>query len=478
MPIIILPEADCNSSRCGICNQYLSVGPIFMNSNYKPVCGRCQLSDGSKFTATFYETIGKKISFPCRNDRYGCDIRLPWDSVPSHEKICNFQPMKCPALKCNDEIGKEQVQKHFRKFHPELIMNTNEFKLLRTSNDNNTNRLYICNNKEYLVQIANNQETNFFNILSFEEMKEKRFYDIVINEGKKNSTTHRKKVEIRTYEERNHNYSKMTEIDYNTISKLLGENIFCQFTISRKESCSIDPLNTRLLSNLECPVCFDYMKPPIFMCDRAHCICESCKSKITECPSCREPLKQSRNFALEKITNDVLYPCKNRTEGCCFNGKIDELGPHERSCSASDFFSKNMTCPIQISTKCCWVGSINNIVEHMRNRHESNYLILGNSYKLKWCRVTELVYFTMYNGDIFRITLNFGNTVGFRTRIWPIGKRKCDYKFIMKITKNENDFLALSKGCGGNISHINRSVVKHYIQNNEVTVRINIMEQL
>ena len=39
---------------------------------------------------------------------------------------------------------------------------------------------------------------------------------------------------------------------------------------------------------LECPVCLETAKAPIFMCQQQHLICFKCRPRLTLCPECRE----------------------------------------------------------------------------------------------------------------------------------------------------------------------------------------------
>ena len=41
-----------------------------------------------------------------------------------------------------------------------------------------------------------------------------------------------------------------------------------------------------LEKELECPVCMDISRPPIYQCEEGHIICSACKPLLTQCPSC------------------------------------------------------------------------------------------------------------------------------------------------------------------------------------------------
>ena len=45
-------------------------------------------------------------------------------------------------------------------------------------------------------------------------------------------------------------------------------------------------------TELECPVCFETVSSPIFMCSEMHLICSSCYPRLKKCPECREKYKK------------------------------------------------------------------------------------------------------------------------------------------------------------------------------------------
>lgn len=63
-------------------------------------------------------------------------------------------------------------------------------------------------------------------------------------------------------------------------------------------------MSADLASFFECPVCFDYVLPPILQCQSGHLVCSSCRTKLTCCPTCRGSLGNIRNLAMEKV---VIY---------------------------------------------------------------------------------------------------------------------------------------------------------------------------
>ncbi|XP_039894097.1 E3 ubiquitin-protein ligase Siah2 isoform X3 [Simochromis diagramma] len=69
--------------------------------------------------------------------------------------------------------------------------------------------------------------------------------------------------------------------------------------------------SSELTALFECPVCFDYVLPPILQCQAGHLVCNQCRQKLSCCPTCRGPLTPSiRNLAMEKVASTLPFPCK------------------------------------------------------------------------------------------------------------------------------------------------------------------------
>ena len=67
----------------------------------------------------------------------------------------------------------------------------------------------------------------------------------------------------------------------------------------------MDILTLDLLPELECPVCLEYMLPPITMCENGHNICSTCKPKLLKCPTCSGAVMNVRNKSLENLAKKV-----------------------------------------------------------------------------------------------------------------------------------------------------------------------------
>jgi E3 ubiquitin-protein ligase SIAH1 len=123
-----------------------------------------------------------------------------------------------------------------------------------------------------------------------------------------------------------------------------------------------------LYSQLECPVCMEYMRPPIVLCANGHNICDTCKQKVPHCPTCRQQFLNTRNVALEKVAAELKYPCMYRDYGCREMYKLDLIGGHKEKCQ---FIPQ--PCPVSklnIGT-CSWLGIRSKINSHLKQAHNN-----------------------------------------------------------------------------------------------------------
>lgn len=122
-----------------------------------------------------------------------------------------------------------------------------------------------------------------------------------------------------------------------------------------------------LLKDLECPICGDYMHPPIRQCIMGHSFCNGCFNRTLICGECRQPKSSGRSYALESLHSKLHFPCKNRDDGCTFASPGVSIKKHEESCL---FGFK--ACPLRMIDDCQWMGQPKNIVVHCMERHPTN----------------------------------------------------------------------------------------------------------
>jgi len=134
--------------------------------------------------------------------------------------------------------------------------------------------------------------------------------------------------------------------------------------------CFTDRLSMDLLGVLECPVCLEYMVPPISLCESGHSICDQCRPQLPVCPTCRKPfLAKTRNIALESIADDLDYPCRN--DGCFEIYPVQIITQHEAVCPHRPF-----ECPLSQGAHCAWKGPLRLMKQHVKEVH-GRYMRVG-----------------------------------------------------------------------------------------------------
>nr|CAD7457887.1 unnamed protein product [Timema tahoe] len=120
-----------------------------------------------------------------------------------------------------------------------------------------------------------------------------------------------------------------------------------------------------LLSIFECPVCLEYIVPPLTGCENGHYVCDSCRPRVRCCPLCRGPIGESRNYRLEALAQELKYPCRNTERGCSQRLVAGKVNQHERSCNYRLYH-----CPLRHVTRCGWTGVKGKVCSHMSSSHE------------------------------------------------------------------------------------------------------------
>lgn len=131
----------------------------------------------------------------------------------------------------------------------------------------------------------------------------------------------------------NNGNSKLLEIRKQNINRNLNE----------PQTSTTSSSNAELASYFECPVCFEYILPPILQCQNGHLVCKSCRQRLTICPTCRVQITSNiRNLQMEKVASTIFFPCKYVSFGCQIQSLIKDKPIHEEIC---DFKPYNCPCP-------------------------------------------------------------------------------------------------------------------------------------
>ena len=99
---------------------------------------------------------------------------------------------------------------------------------------------------------------------------------------------------------------------------------------------------TKVEESLECPVCYKIPRNlPISCCEAGHIICQSCRSRVTTCPTCRGSLDSNNTSSLAgRQIMLVKHKCKFSFYGCETKMKLEQIIVHEETCP-----ERTVTCP-------------------------------------------------------------------------------------------------------------------------------------
>lgn len=298
-----------NVNICSNCNKQLNVTPIYCverNQRIEEICGRCvNIADScktKKWRQYVFEKFGNFFTFPCSNKKFGCETVLYWDDVVAHEKICTFQGVKCPIAHkyifpketCIWEGNVKHFNTHIEESHKNYILNPIQINW----SDCKENTIFFTNvgTQIITIMIKYEKESTYYCLLmvnsSDVESQCYRYQLELFDEDKDNSIILRKQrlEPLKFMRENLDNYNKMLEIDLVKIRQMLKntKHIFGRFGIvkkSKKEIALIAGANNsetltisatqpkehkvideKILLELECPVCNEYMIPPIYIC--------------------------------------------------------------------------------------------------------------------------------------------------------------------------------------------------------------------
>ncbi|XP_006656079.2 E3 ubiquitin-protein ligase SINA-like 10 isoform X1 [Oryza brachyantha] len=118
---------------------------------------------------------------------------------------------------------------------------------------------------------------------------------------------------------------------------------------------------------LDCSICFDSLRPPLYQCQNGHVACSACWSKLNnKCHVCSRDANFARNIALEKIVESIKSSCSYAKWGCCKFINYAQRDTHEESCP----FAPSV-CPIY---GCGYNGFTGHWSQHFLSRHRSEVL--------------------------------------------------------------------------------------------------------
>ncbi|KAL0840558.1 hypothetical protein ABMA28_015775 [Loxostege sticticalis] len=137
------------------------------------------------------------------------------------------------------------------------------------------------------------------------------------------------------------------------------------------EPYTVKEFNQSLLRLLECPVCLEWMEPPMSQCRRGHLVCGRCRARLASCPVCRTTFSSVRNRAMEGVAEMVRYPCRH---GCGREVRLRRRAGHEASCAARRYH-----CPAPACAERAPLPR-DHLHQHFQSKHMS-MLKMGRAHK-------------------------------------------------------------------------------------------------
>ncbi|XP_048566693.1 putative E3 ubiquitin-protein ligase SINA-like 6 [Triticum urartu] len=127
------------------------------------------------------------------------------------------------------------------------------------------------------------------------------------------------------------------------------------------------------LDNLECLICREPLRPPIFQimgwreyyttCTMRHTICLSCHDKFPDkCFFCSNTTVYNRCLELEDAVESIKLACSNGEHGCTARITYYQKEEHEKDCPHAPCF-----CPV---TGCSFKGPTAMLLEHFSREYK------------------------------------------------------------------------------------------------------------
>ena len=206
----------------------------------------------------------------------------------------------------------------------------------------------------------------------------------------------------------------------------------------QSESYDIEQI---VLNVMKCPVCTEYLVPPIMHCASGHNICNICRPKFIDCPVCGKWYGSIRNEALEKLAREVKYSCTYRQFGCKEVLALYMLVEHQAKCPYGQLTCPAAAHPLCIQS-CDWTGNHKEVKKHLMEKHLEMCVDYGEveSRTLHACSsLCGFHKFVFAYDDVFFRTAGIMNDM-FCVAVQYIGPHEnaAKYQYRVKLVNKEN----------------------------------------
>ncbi|KAJ0962747.1 hypothetical protein J5N97_027869 [Dioscorea zingiberensis] len=133
---------------------------------------------------------------------------------------------------------------------------------------------------------------------------------------------------------------------------------------------------------LDCSICHEPFRPPIYECQNGHAVCSPCRlSHSGKCLVCSPPIDLIRCLALERVVKSVQISCINARYGCDTNLSYSDRETHHKICNYTP-----CTCPV---SACAFKGSSISLSDHFQSHHENSAVkfMYGYCCRVAWSQI-------------------------------------------------------------------------------------------
>ncbi|KAF7833429.1 E3 ubiquitin-protein ligase SINA-like 10 [Senna tora] len=211
---------------------------------------------------------------------------------------------------------------------------------------------------------------------------------------------------------------------------------------------------------LECFVCFEPLRAPIFQCENGHSSCSSCCLKLNNiCALCSKPTGRIRNLSIEKLLESLRISCPNAKYGCkeylsyIRNGSSE--CDHQNACPYVPF-----SC---LFSGCDYVVSYTDLCHHLTTNHKDSTLCFAYNENVSVSFNTEdendvvVVLCERNCDDVFVVSSKVVENVGRVVYVSFVGlksweHRLCNYSVFAKSFDCQSSVSFI--GCAKNMQHV------------------------
>lgn len=446
--------------NCAMCKNIL-IAPIVLVANIGNVCGSCKkkIDPSDPFIANpALENILRHLKLHCKYHDNGCKEKIDYQNIEMHELKCIYRDCTCPMSyfnNCDWHGHATLLGEHFDDCHPNNIKrqsaNSSIYVQIDISKSAHSIMLLLTKNDKFLLNVmcdlASNKLWYSMYYIGNAEKSSDFHYNIEQIGQENRSIKFESKLAVLPDSEftKETNINSALSFDLSFLKQIIQEDqhfiSVIQILSSNSESGVLDE---KLLNFLECPICSNFMKPPILQCLSGHSICSTCRPKLGQCPTCRSSFGNTRNYSLEAVSSGVRYPCVYRDFGCVVTMPPTQIIQHEGECPVRPY-----TCPLKDVLLCHWEGTHSNISTHLKACHSEKVKFtnhLKTTLVFSFDHVQYDVYCLVTYGEVFRVW--FRHDVGDQNGYWAVqlvgSKNEAkNYKFEIGLIDSRNEHRTL-----------------------------------